>query len=440
MRLSGWGRFPVADCTIERSRSVDDVRSSVGDGELIARGNGRAYGDSALNPAGTLSMLRLNRMLEFDDVSGQLVAEAGVMLSDVIDVFLPRGWFPAVTPGTRHVTLGGMIAADVHGKNHHIDGSMRNFIDWIELVRADGVAVRCSREIEPELFEWTIGGMGLTGVIVRAAIRLRPVETAWIRQTTIPAPDLDAAFAAFEGSLHAAYSVAWIDCLASGRDLGRSLVTLGEHAELDDLPEGRRAAPLVAPPSSQRAVPFELPSQLLNRLSVGMFNRAHYWNGRRSTGTRLVPWDAFFYPLDAVADWNRIYGKGGFAQYQCLIPLERARAGVEQLLALIAKAGMGSFLAVLKRFGNGGGGFSFPAPGYTLALDFPVSSRALTLFDALDRVVLEHGGRQYLAKDSRMGAETLALSDPRTEGFRAFRQASSAKDAFRSLQSERLNL
>ncbi len=440
MKLAGWGRFPVAECKVAVGRSEAVVLGSIAGGELIARGNGRAYGDPALNPRQTLSMTKMNRMIAFDAGTGQLVAEAGVLLADVIETFLPRGWFPAVTPGTRYVTIGGMIASDVHGKNHHIDGSMRNFVDWFDLARADGTVVRCSRDAEPELFEWTIGGMGLTGVILRAAFRLRAVESAWIRQVTVPTPDLDAAIDAFETSLDATYSVAWIDCLASGNALGRSLVMIGEHARLFELPADARATAYETPRKGSRAVPFELPSQLLNRLSVGVFNRAYYWNGRRAAGPDLVPWDTYFYPLDAIADWNRIYGKRGFAQYQCVIPLERAREGIARLLTLTAEAGMGSFLAVLKRFGKGGGGLSFPMPGYTLALDFPISPRALALFGAMDRIVLEYGGRQYLAKDGRMSTETFARSEPRAADFRALREAGGTARAFRSLQSERLNL
>lgn len=444
MKLSGWGRYPVADCAVSTARSEGEALAELARGDLIPRGNGRAYGDSALNPANTLSLLHLDRMLAFNDATGQLVAESGVLLADVIATFLPRGWFPAVTPGTKFVTLGGMIAADVHGKNHHREGSFRNFIDWIDLACADGKVRRCSRTRNAKLFEWTIGGMGLTGVVLRAAFRMKPVQSAWIRQTMIPAPDLEAAMAAFEASHDATYSVAWIDCLASGKALGRSLVMLGEHARLADLPPARQAAPFAGKQRRKLAVPIDFPAFALNGLTVRLFNQLYYAMGKASRGHSLTDWDSFFYPLDTIARWNRIYGKPGFAQFQCALPLETSEAGLLALLTEIAGAGMGSFLAVLKRFGAGGSeekcGFSFPMPGYTLALDFPVSDKALALFDRLDRIVIAHGGRQYLAKDSRMSATTLAASDNRTEAFRTYRASIGATARLSSLQSERLGI
>lgn len=440
MKLSGWGRFPVADCAVSSARDETDVTSAMADGALIARGNGRAYGDSALNREQTLTMRGMGRMLSFDASAGVLVAEAGVLLEEVIATFLPRGWFPAVTPGTKLVTLGGMIAADVHGKNHHGEGSMRNCVDWLDLAGADGMVRRCSRSENAELFEWTLGGMGLTGVILRAAIRLRAVESAWIRQTTIPADNLAAAMAAFEASQDATYSVAWIDCLAKGKALGRSLVMLGEHAKLADLPPAKQAAPFAGKKRPKLSVPIDFPVFALNGLTVRLFNQLYYAAGKAKGRHAVVDWDSYFYPLDAIRDWNRIYGKPGFAQFQCALPLERSEAGLTALLEAISRAGLGSFLAVLKRFGEGGGGLSFPMPGYTLALDFPVSERTRALFETLDRIVIAHGGRQYLAKDSRMSAATLSASDNRVEAFRAYRDASGAKPRFRSLQSERLGL
>ncbi len=440
MMLSGWGRFPRQDCAVHRPRSEVDLRGLLGQGPLIARGNGRGYGDCALNAANTVDMLRLNRMLAFDPATGQLVAEAGVLLDDVIRTFLPRGWFPAVTPGTRFVTLGGMIAADVHGKNHHRDGSFGAFVDWLDLLGADGAVRRCSRTEEPELFAWTIGGMGLTGIVLRAAIRLRAVESGWIRQTTLPAPDLDTAMRLFEEHDAATYSVAWIDCLAGGADLGRSAIMLGEHACAKDLPEGRRDAPFRIPAKRAIGVPFDAPAGLLNRLTVKAFNAAYYRRHVMTQGERLVDWDSYFYPLDALANWNRIYGRSGFLQFQCALPLASARAGIMALLRCIVASGQGSFLAVLKRLGAQAGPFSFPMEGYTLALDFPVSPRTLALMERLDAIVIDHGGRFYLAKDSRMSAETLRASDARVPAFVAMRKALHADATFQSRQSERLKL
>jgi decaprenylphospho-beta-D-ribofuranose 2-oxidase len=279
MKLAGWGRFPVHETRVTAPRSEAALIERIAEGGLIARGNGRAYGDSAVGRPNTVHMRHLNRMITFNDAIGQLVAEAGVLLADIISSFLPRGWFPAVTPGTKFVTLGGMIAADVHGKNHHRDGSIRRFVDWIDVVDASGAVQRCSREHNSELFEWTIGGMGLTGIILRAAVRLRPVETGWIKQETIPVPNLDAAMDAFENARDATYSVAWIDSMSTGDKRGRSLVILGEHARRDELNATQRARPYETPPSRLKiSLPFDAPSFLLNRATVRAFNQLYHWN------------------------------------------------------------------------------------------------------------------------------------------------------------------
>jgi FAD/FMN-containing dehydrogenase len=440
MILTGWGRFPRHDCRVTEPQNEADVKARISEGHVIARGNGRAYGDSAVSRENTLDMRYFNRVLAFDEAGGQVVVEAGLLLSDLIAQYLPRGWFPSVTPGTKFVTIGGMIAADVHGKNHHKAGSFGHFVDWIEIMGRDGEVRRCSRGEHADLFDWTVGGMGLTGVILRAAFRMQPVETGWIDQTMIPVANLGAAMDAFEDSLDATYSVAWIDCLASGPSLGRSLVMLGEHAERADLPAARRKAPFDVPAKRNLSVPFNAPVFALNRFTVRMFNALYFRNGARKAGASLVDWDSYFYPLDAILSWNRIYGRKGFAQFQCVLPLASSAEGLETLLSRISRAGQGSFLAVLKRFGAQDSRFSFPMEGYTLALDFPVTKKSLALMAELDRIVIDHGGRIYLAKDSRMSAETLRRSDPRAEAFVDMREASAARPAFMSQQAERLEL
>ena len=440
MKISGWGRYPVVDCKVTAPRDAAALVAAQAAGPLIARGNGRAYGDSALNRTGTVSTRRLNRMIAFDEKTGQLVAEAGVVLGDIVTAFLPRGWFLSVTPGTRFVTLGGAIAADVHGKNHHKEGGFGNFVDWIDVMGPDGRVRRASRGDNADLFGWTLGGMGLTGVILRAAIRLRRVETGWIRQVTRPAPDLDAAMAAFDAADDATYSVAWIDCLSSGAALGRSVVMWGEHAPLAGLPTTLRQIPF-GPPSRRRlAVPFNAPAMALNRWTVRAFNALYFRGGLRRAGLSHVPWDTYFYPLDAILGWNRIYGRRGFLQFQCVLPQASARDGLIALLTQTSRAGQGSFLAVLKKMGAQGGPFSFPMPGYTLALDFPATPKVFALMDRLDRITLDHGGRFYLAKDARLSAETLRAADPRVEAFTRMRREDGAARAFASLQSERLKL
>jgi len=440
MILSGWGRFPRHECRLTAPRDENELCKHIADGQLIARGNGRSYGDSAFNSRNTVHMRHFNRMLAFEAETGRLTVEAGVLLGDINAAFLPRGWFPPVTPGTKFVTIGGMIAADVHGKNHHKHGSFGAFVDWIDVMQADGSVVRASPEKEQDLFYWTIGGMGLTGVILRAAFRMTPVETGWIKQTLIPAPDLEAAMAAFEAAQGVTYSVAWIDCLSGGAALGRSLVMLGEHAKRSELPQDKTSDPYAVPPKRMLSVPVDVPSIALNRYTVRTFNALFYRKGLSGAGESLVDCDAYFYPLDAILGWNRIYGRKGFVQFQCALPLQTSSEGLKALLGAISKSGQGSFLAVLKRFGTQESRFSFPMEGYTLALDFPVTQRTLTLLDELDRITIKHGGRFYLAKDSRMRQETLREADPRVAEFCAMRSKYGREERFVSAQSKRLTL
>lgn len=442
MKLSGWGRYPTADCAVQRPRDTQALEKafSAAEGALIARGNGRAYGDSALNRGQTFDMRGFDRILAFDEATGQVVAEAGVLLADLIQVFLPRGWFPAVTPGTKFVSIGGAIASDVHGKNHHKDGAFGSFVDWIDIMGPDGQVRRASRTDEADLFAWTVGGMGLTGVILRAALRLAPVESGWIRQTMAAAPDLARAMALFEAGQDATYSVGWIDCLATGKDTGRSLVMLGEHAAQAELGAHEQADRWAQKHKRAKTVPLDFPGFALNGLSVRAFNTLYYANGKRQAGEALIDYDSYFYPLDAILEWNRIYGRKGFAQFQCVLPLEASQAGLTALLNQIARSGQGSFLAVLKRMGAQRSRFSFPMEGYTLALDFPMRRSTPALFAELERIAIDHGGRFYLAKDSMLTPERLRQSDPRTAAFTAMRDDSGAANRFQSLQSERLGL
>jgi FAD/FMN-containing dehydrogenase len=441
--ISGWGGWPRRTCRI--SVPVDPFRVAdalIGE-SAIARGLGRAYGDSALNPDCTVLTRRLDRLLAFDAETGALVAESGVSLARMIEVLLPRGFFPPVVPGTKFVTLGGAIAADVHGKNHHIAGSFGNHVLWFDLLTIDGGVRRCSPSSNVDLFQATLGGMGLTGIVLRAAIRLLPIESGWIRQRTIVAPDLNTAIDAFEANLASTYSVAWIDCLAGGLARGRSLVYLGEHASRADLPPGMAAHPFATPRRSARWFPAYAPSWIMNQWSVRAFNHVYFRKGYRQPPDRLVDWDRYFFPLDSILEWNRIYGRPGFAQYQCALPLAAARDALTDMLDAIASGGLGSFLSVLKRFGAGvpDRPLSFPVEGYTLALDFPLSPAALTMMDRLDEITIAAGGRIYLAKDSRMtqrtfeagygaGRAALSVVIPRSAGNRSFA----------SLQSRRLGI
>ena len=438
--LSGWGRYPRLKCNLYEPRSEPDLRAATADGPAIARGMGRAYGDSALNARATIGMTRFNRMLDFNPATGQLTVEAGVVLGDIIDVFLPRGWFPPVTPGTKFVSVGGMVAADVHGKNHHRHGSFGSFVDWLDLLCPDGAIRRCSRTENDDLFAWTIGGMGLTGIVLRAAFRLTRVESGWIRRKTVAAHGLAETMAAFDAADQWTYSVAWIDCLAGGDRLGRSLLYLGEHARAEELDRAKQARPFTVPGKRRLRMPVNAPRWILHRRAVAAFNRSYFAKGVRQTGETLVDWDSFFYPLDAIRDWNRLYGRHGFAQFQCVLPTEFSRPGLEELLATVQSAGKGSFLAVLKRFGAQDSRFSFPMEGFTLALDVPADRDSLDVIDRLYAIATSHGGRFYLAKDSRIDEAVWTASDKRTAAFRTARRASGADARFSSAQSERLKL
>ena len=439
MMLAGWSRYPRADCRVIAARSRAEVLAAIAaEPSLIARGNGRAYGDPALNPTATLDLRRDDRFIAFDEASGVFTAAAGTLLADMLDCLVPRGWFPPVTPGTKFVTLGGMLAADVHGKNHHKAGTIGDHVESLDLALADGRVVRCSRDDNASLFAATLGGMGLTGIILSARLKLQRIETAYVRQETLRARDLDEIMDLFEASRDWTYTVAWIDCLACGRHLGRALLYRGEYARREELPSRRRATPLAVPVRRMRRMPVDFPAIMLNRWSVASFNRLVYRASR--PGAAIVDYDRFFYPLDAIHEWNRMYGRGGFVQYQCVLPKAASRAGLGALLDRIAVAGAGSFLSVLKLLGPGRGMLSFPMEGYTLALDFRADPANLALLTELDAIVAAYGGRVYLAKDARVAAADFRRAYAGLDEFAAVRRAVDPARKFASLQSRRLGL
>jgi decaprenylphospho-beta-D-ribofuranose 2-oxidase len=437
-RVAGWGRYPTVEAALRRPATAATAAAPL-DGSTIARGNGRSYGDASLHAREMLDTRALDRLVEFNPDTGFLVCEAGLLLADLIELMLPRGWWVPVTPGTRLVTIGGMVASDVHGKNHHGAGTFGDHVAWIDVALGDGQVLRCSRNEHADLFAATCGGMGLTGVVLRVAFTMIRVESAMIRQRRLRAPTLAHAIAAFEESLDWTYSVAWIDCLATGTALGRSAILLGEHARRDELPAATRAAPFARKRQGTKRVPVDMPGFVLGRGSVSLFNKLYY--AAQRPGDALVPLDPYFYPLDAIGDWNRIYGRGGFVQYQCVLPLESSKAGYACILAEIAAVGQASFLAVLKRLGRQSFGLlSFPMAGYTLALDFPATPVNLALLDRIDAIMLDHGGRLYLAKDARAAPATVAAGYPRLEAFRAVRRRYALDARFSSLLSQRLAL
>ena len=443
MKLSGWGRYPVLDCRLERLHEREGLSDLFArTGTLIARGNGRSYGDAALNPNLTISMLKMDRMQSFDEKTGLLTCEAGVLLADILDVFVPRGWFPPVVPGTKFVTVGGMIAADVHGKNHHRDGSFGTHVESLLLVTADGGTRTCSRTENAALFCATLGGMGLTGLILSASFRLRPIETAFVMEETSATRDLDETMALFERSANWPYSAAWIDCLARGSKQGRSLLMRGRFMERKALPTRLFTDPLRPATARQLTVPIDAPLVLLSRLSIKGFNEWYYRRGARLSRPRPVHFDPFFFPLDRVEAWNRLYGRCGFVQYQCVLPKDESSIGIRALLERISTARPDSFLAVLKLLGPAGEGLlSFPMEGYTLALDFPMCTDTLALLAEFDEITHRHGGRVYLAKDACCTWKRVRQGYPHFAAFSNVRSdAAGSVSKFTSALSLRLAL
>lgn len=445
MQLSNWGKYPKVNSNLLYMRTDGHARQLLSSTpSVIARGLGRCYGDSALNEHVVLSTTCCDHLIDFDPVTGVLVCESGISLAMLLRIFVPRGWFLPVTPGTKLVTVGGAVASDVHGKNHHVAGTFCRHVFWIDLLCSDGHILRCSPTENPDLFFATCGGQGLTGIILRVAFHLVPISTAYIRQETVKARNLEEIMDCFEHSAHWHYSVAWIDCLETGAGLGRSIMMRGEHADIDDLDTMISRTPRVAPAKLSFTVPINLPSFTLNALSVKAFNALYYGRCPEGTTNRIVDIDSFFYPLDAILEWNRIYGKKGFLQYQFVIPKTSALEGLTQILNRIASSGMGSFLAVLKLFGpqdENGGIISFPMEGYTLALDFPANSRAFSLLDELDVMVLDYGGRLYLTKDARMSRVTFERGYAASiDKFRTIKTTWDPNHQFASLQSKRLGI
>jgi len=441
--LAGWGRYPTYLSEVYRPETRAELSEIVASEshQLLPRGAGRAYGDAALNAPGRLiDLTRLNRMLSFYPETGILRCEAGVTFSDIIDTFLPRGFFPSVVPGTRFVTMGGAIAADVHGKNHHRDSSLSAHVLSFDLMLASGEIRRCSQEENSDLFWATLGGMGLTGIVLEAELQLRRVESAWIESEVVRAPNIDEAIKAFERiDRDYGYSVAWIDCVSRGSALGRSVIELGDFATYEQLNPRQRGTPLSVRPRFRATVPIDLPGFALSPLTVRAFN-AVYYRRHRSTPRRLIDYERFFFPLDSIREWNRIYGRRGFVQYQCVWPLEESRAGLIEVLEEVTRSRRASVLAVLKKFGPQQGMLSFPMPGYTLALDFPVRDGLMASLDRLDGLVLRRGGRVYLAKDARMRPEVFQAMYPKLDAWRAIKAAADPNNRFSSSLSRRLGM
>ncbi len=427
-----WGNYPNIDnisFCFDKETVLKDIIS--GHDGLIPYGNGRSYGDSALSK-NIIWIKPYNHLLDFDEATGLLHVQAGVLLSEILDVFVPRGWFLKITPGTKLITVGGAIASDVHGKNHHVEGCFSECVDMFRLMLPDGSIVECSRKENAELFRATCGGMGLTGVILDAKISLKRIHSQYILQKTTKTKNLEETFAAFEENKDIPYSVAWIDCLAKGDKTGRCLLMTGDFSDDGELNYSS---------AKKINIPFYFPPFILNSASVRAFNFLYYEKVRKRISEQKVGIDAFFYPLDAIGSWNRMYGKRGFTQYQFILPKETSFEGMNAVLQKIAASGRGSFLAVLKLYGPANDNYlSFPLEGYSLALDFKIEKGLFEFLDTLDEIVVDCGGRVYLAKDVRVSRKTVEQGYPNIDKFRALRKQYEMEEKFNSFQSRRLGL
>lgn len=433
-KVFNWGMFPKVDAVQFYADNYNEIAGIVkANDTIIARGNGRCYGDSSLQK-NIFSTLSLNSIIHFDETNGIINCQSGVLLSEILEVIVPKGYFLPVTPGTKFITIGGAVASNIHGKNHHKDGAIANYIQSFELMIETTEILHCSKQKNATLFANTIGGMGLTGIIVSVQIQLKKIETSYINQQIIKAKNLEEIITYFEIYKDTTYAVAWIDCLAKGNSLGKSILYLGEHTKPSELNKNQLQNPLIIQHKKAINIPCYFPKIVLNRLFIKAFNFLFYNKQLRSKTNNTIDYNSFFYPLDGLHNWNRMYGKKGFTQYQFVIPFKNGREGLTEILAKISASGCGAFLGVLKTFGPKeilSSPLSFPMEGYTLAVDFKVNNKVFQLLNELDEMVLKYGGRLYLTKDARMTAGTFAKSYP--NGLQH-------PTKFSSLQSQRLGI
>ena len=429
---TSWGNYPRIKCKHLKFFKEETLNHIVNTHhDLIPRGNGRSYGDSALSD-NIIDVRQKDYFIDFNEETGLLHVQAGVLLSEILEHFVPRGWFLKITPGTKFITVGGAIASDVDGKNHHVAGCFSQYVKEFKIMLPDGEVVTCTKEHTPELWKATCGGQGLTGVILDTKLYLKPISSQYIDQITIKTTNLKETFEAFEEYSYMPYSVAWIDCLARGKKMGRSLLMVGDF---------RRDGQLDYRPRPQKEVPFYFPGWVLNNWSVRLFNWLYYGKVKGKFSKERVDIETFFYPLDAIGHWNRIYGKNGFTQYQFILPKETSYKGLKEILTTISNWGKGSFLAVLKLYGKANENWlSFPLEGYSLALDFKIEKGLFKLLERLDEIVLKYMGRIYLTKDARVGKKTFEKGYPDIEKFREYRKDNKMDQKFQSLQSKRVGI
>jgi FAD/FMN-containing dehydrogenase len=422
-----WGRYPEHKIDIKKFHDFKFQKNN----SFIPFGNGRSYGDSCIND-NIIDTKCLDRIISFDIIKGEMIVQSGVLLSSILNCTIKKGWFLGVTPGTKYITIGGAIASDVHGKNHHLDGCFSNYVEWIKIKIPNGETIKCSKIINREFFYATCGGMGLTGIIVEAKIRLKRIKSKNIDQKIIRTKNLKETFDVFESIKNDPYSVAWIDCLVKGNKIGRSIIMSGKFSEDGDL---RYVWPI------KINIPIVFPSFLLNKFSVKLFNWLYYNRLKKDQINNKTDFNSFFFPLDSVLNWNRIYGKNGFTQYQFILPKKNSYIGLKEVLNEIALSGKGSFLAVLKLYGKENDNYlSFPMEGYSLALDFKIEPGIFEFLNKLDKIITKHKGRIYLSKDVRVSKKIFEKGYPRINIFRNFRKKNKLTESINSLQSQRVGI
>lgn len=429
MKLKSWGNYPKINLNSylfdKRSKSENFKTNT------IAYGNGRSYGDSCLSE-NVVELRKHNHFLSFDSKNGILIIQSGVLLEEIIDLILPHGWFLKVVPGTKKITVGGAIASDIHGKNHHIDGCFSECVITFKLLLPNGKIITCSKTQNQELFHASCGGMGLTGIITEAEIQLKSVNSSQINQTVVKTKNLDETFKIFDEIKSERYSVAWIDCLSKGKKLGKGHVMYGHFADTGNFNISNK---------NKLNIPFYFPSFVLNKWSIKAFNFLYYNRIFKSKIQSRISYDSFFFPLDSIQNWNKIYGKQGFTQYQFILPLATSLEAMRKILTIISDSGKGSFLAVLKLYGKKNENYlSFPIEGYSLALDFKIEKGIFELLDKLDEIVVENGGRIYLSKDVRVTKKVFEKGYPKLNAFKAIRSKYNLTQTVNSKQSLRLGI
>ena len=438
--IYNWTGYPRIQANLYSFSKISELQEILSQVPmLIARGAGLSYGDASLSDE-IISTVKFNKLLSFDKSAGIIRCESGATLDELLQVIVPAGWFLPVTPGTKFITVGGAVAADVHGKNHHKEGSFTQYVTSITLIGPDGNIALCNAQTNPELFHVTCGGMGLTGLILEVEFQLKKIETSMIHQKNIIVRNLDEMLNRLEENHQSTYSVAWLDCLSRGQTMGRGVVMLGEHARLEQLSSKQKKHSLRLHKKSSFRIPFMMPSALLNSITSGWFNSLYFHSRKIRTKDFLSHYDTFFYPLDFIQQWNRLYGKAGFLQYQFVVPLDRGKQAMHMILKKISDSNLASFLGVLKIMSDTEHTLSFGMLGYTLALDFPLAPKLFPLLEELDRLVADHGGKVYLAKDARMKQPLFDVFYPRAAEVRTHLNKFTGVSKFQSHLSQRLSI